>query len=139
MKKKNLKLIIASFLFFISLFIIIFVIYISSNVIEKQEIFVELVIGNKSGFNLDPGKISFGEITYSSNSERKIYLKNNYDFPVKVELLVEGNITQFLNYKNQYFIEPGKTEIATINAQSPEYAKLGYYSGNLIIKFKRDL
>lgn len=144
MKKKNLKkeknnLYFVVFLFTLSFIIFIFTLYLHFDILEKQEIFIELTIGNKTGFNLDSGKISFGAITPSSNSERVIYLKNIYDFPVKVELSAEGNVSKFLNYQDRYFFEKHETKIVKIVASYSEGAEFGNYSGNLSIVFKRDL
>ena len=57
--------------------------------------YTTLTVGNHTGFDLNKTVLSFGTITNGTSSSRNITINNNYDFPVRFEFDVQGNISKF--------------------------------------------
>ena len=82
-------------MFVISLAMFLVMLYINSNlVLEKKEIIATLSVGDEAGFDINNTVLTFGMIT--SNSQRILTIENTYDFPIKLEFEVEGNIKKRL-------------------------------------------
>jgi len=137
-KEKNLRskyvyvlLFIFLFIFFIYLFSVL-----NSEIIYKKKIPAELVIGQFAGFDINKTLLTFGTITALSNSKRQLKLENNYLSPVKFEVDIEGNISDFLIFEDKIYLAPGKNKTFNIIAFANNKTS-GKYSGNLIITAKK--
>ena len=130
------------FLLSISVILFLFSIFLKSSVIlDKKEIPIVFTIGNKTAFNIskEASDINLGTIKKESFSSREISVKNNYNFPIILEIDVEGNIKDFLSFEkiiNLNVSEEKQIKISTILIADEPY---GDYSGKLIITFKKDL
>lgn len=137
-KLKNKFLIIALILFCLSL--VLMTLSFSkerSSIIEKKEIDAFLKIDNVTGLKVGNDSLDFGRIIYGSNAWKTIEVKNNYNFPVKLLLSSEGNISDFLVYDYEISLNSNESKgilISTIIFSNQTYGK---YSGKLIILFEK--
>jgi hypothetical protein len=138
-KKLNKKLI-CIVLFFISLFLILFSLFLLNYVsLEKKEIDLQLKIGEIAAFNLDKNIFSFGTITPNVTSSREIVLENNYTFPIKVNFEIKGEIKRFILFENFIQLKSNETKTIKLETIYPVKEDFGEYFGKLIVLFKRDL
>ncbi len=137
LEKRKIKLIFA--LFIVSLFILIFSIYLKSFVtVEIKEIPATLNVGNTSAFDTNNSFLSFGTISKGVFSQRNIVLTNNYDFPIICYIGFEGNITNFLVKPEQSYLKSGESKtisISTITLEEEGWE--GFYSGKVIVTIKK--
>lgn len=136
-KKTKNKLIILMFV--ISLIIFLLILYLNSlMILEKKEIITTLMIGNKTGFDLNTTALTFGRITFGSSAQRNLIIKNQYDFPIKVEFSVKGDIKKFLVFEKIVPIEVGEEKTISITAINPIDTEYGNYSGKMIVIIKKN-
>lgn len=138
-KQRKNSLYIVIILLFLSIIILALVYYInSSQVLDRMEIPASLSIGNKTAFNISKSALSFGTInTGNSASREDINIKNNYDFPIRVEFEVKGDIKPFLIYDKVVYLNPGEEKTIKVHTVIISDEPYGDYSGKMIVVFKR--
>lgn len=137
-KETKNKLIILMFVAILIMFLLI--LYLNSlMVLEKEEIITTLIIGNKTGFDLNTTALTFGMITLGSSSQRNLIIKNDYNLPIKVEFSVKGDIKKFLIFEKVISLEAGEEKTIGITAISPVDMGYGDYSGKMTIITKRNI
>ena len=143
MKKVNRTNVFIIIIFALSLiiFLLIFMINFKGNsILSEERIPVGLIIGNSSGFNLTEGFMDFGMITLGTSSNRKINISNDKSFGVVAGLEIRGEIKNFLIFNSSINIPSGESRSILIKTIRPTLNEpYGYYSGELIIKIKRDI
>ena len=138
MKRENKLYLFVFFIFVLSLCLFIFTIYLKSvSVIEKIEFDATLVVGDVPGFNVDTNVLTFGTITFNTSSQRTLTVENNYDFPIKVEFSVEGNIWEFLVFDKIIFLDVEESKEINISTIILTDEKQGNYSGKFITTIKK--
>ena len=106
----------AILLFVISLTILLLASHINSSIIlEKRALITTLSIGEIAGFDVNKTALTFGTITHNSNSQRNLIVKNNYPFPIKLELNTEGDIEKLLIFDKVIYLDVGEEKIININ------------------------
>jgi hypothetical protein len=109
-------------------------------VLEKKEIPARLIISNHTAFNITKGSdvLHLGTIKQGNMAERKIIADNTYPFPITYEFESTGNISKFLVFPEEVYLDvqqtleiPFKTEII------PQGTAWGEYSGKILVTVKR--
>lgn len=135
--KEKIKLGISILLFCVALLIFLFFISNQNNIVEKKSVPVSLNISDKAGFNLNKSSLTFGNLLPGTSSKREIIIENNHEFPLNVELQIQGNIEKYLEYKKSYTIEPKKKKEIPFVARIPEKEEQGNYSGEVIVVMRQ--
>ena len=122
------------FIFIFCLLLFSFSIYLKQKVIlEKVKIPASLSVGDVIGFDINTDKLSFGTITVGASSMRTLKVDNNYNFPVRVEIDIEGNIKDFFSINEIIFLDVGESKEINLSTNVLTEKKEGNYSGNFII------
>ena len=125
---KSKKVIFVSLIVLISfLFTIIFYFnYVVVNV-QTLDMHVNITDGHL-GFNADSDKMYFGSVSGkgSSISERRVFVENNNDFPVKIDVFLFGDLKDYV-----YIIEGGVTEL---NSGESGYLYYRFYLDDVILE-----
>lgn len=135
-KKEKMFLTIALVLLVVSLFSF-FLVLLENKPLLKKEIQTSVIVGEKTGFDLDNSSLSFGKVIPGNGVSREIEIKNNYNFPIYTQIIIKGNISRFLNVKPQ-IINPDKTKKLKFNLNIPEDIVNNTYKGKVIILLKED-
>ncbi len=98
-------------------------------VVSLQKYEIKLSVGNRVGIDLGSQKISFGTMQPNSESTRKMAIKNDGNYPVKIAIKQEGNTMQFVSYNNNFIVNPKSTEEIIFSAKVPKDASYGNYTG----------
>jgi len=126
------------FIFIFCLLLFSFSIYLKQKVIlEKVKIPASLSVGDVIGFDINTDKLSFGTITVGASSMRTLKVDNNYNFPVRVEIDIEGNIKDFFSINEIIFLDVGESKEINLSTNVLTEKKEGNYSGNFIITIKK--
>ncbi|OIO61218.1 hypothetical protein AUJ83_05180 [Candidatus Woesearchaeota archaeon CG1_02_33_12] len=126
------------FIFIFCLLLFSFSIYLKQKVIlEKVKIPASLSVGDVIGFDINTDKLSFGTITVGASSMRTLKIDNNYNFPVRVEIDIEGNIKDFFSINEIIFLDVGESKEINLSTNVLTEKKEGNYSGNFIITIKK--
>jgi len=138
LKRKKLYLILAILLVLLSCFML-------WNILKEKGIiplktmtaYTTLTVGNHTGFDLNKTVLSFGTITNGTSSSRNITINNNYDFPVRFEFDVQGNISKFLVYSKNIYLNPKEEKSIMFLTHFVSNETFGEYSGRIIMKVKK--
>lgn len=106
-------------------------------ILEEREILAKVTIGETSGFDANPTMLSFGTITHNSFSKREVMIENNYNFPIQVEVFVEGNISKILLFEKRINLDSGEKEIVEFRATVLNGEEQGFYSGKVKFIFEK--
>ncbi|HII72780.1 TPA: hypothetical protein HA265_08545 [Candidatus Woesearchaeota archaeon] len=90
------------------------------------------------GFNVDP-TLHYGKVpSIGGIAEKKIMLKNDFDFPVRVRLRAKGEATEFFQLEdNDFILEPGTTRGLNSYMEIPPGTAEGIYVGEAKITYLR--
>ncbi len=101
---------------------------------ETKIVPMELQVGNRVAFNLDPDALRFGSTTPGGGAERILEVKNQKPYPIRVEIYASGNISMWLRaFDNRFPLEPFSARNITLNVDIPGGAAHGNYTGTLLL------
>ena len=116
-------------LFLYNIFIII------NKPIYSKEFNVNFVIGDKLGLTINSTSIDYGIMLAGTSSTKTINITNEYNFPIKVKVLISPEIKGYLFSQNNFISQPHETvQHSFLLILSPD-AKRGDYSGKLRLNF----
>jgi len=139
MRKEN-NLLLFSILILILIFVVfLFALKLNSSYLEKREIYTSLKISDKLGVDVNETALIFGEIVPGSSSTRNVKLVNNYNFPIKIETSVRGDIKDFLDFDKIVFADVNETKIIKISASVSFEEEKGNYSGTVVFLIRKDI
>ena len=108
-----------------------------SLVLETKEIYASISISRTTGVNVDNTALTFGNIMPGTSANRNLIFTNQYGFPLKLEIKAEGNISGFLSFERDVYVEINETKEIGINAVVPAGERYADYSGKIIVKVKK--
>jgi hypothetical protein len=139
-KEKNKKIYFIVFLLLgISILFFLLICYFKSSIVlEKKEFTTSLSIGNSTGFNVTNYSISFGMLSRDNAASRNdISVKNFYEFPIFIEISLEGDIKDLLIYNDRVYLEPNESKNLNFSTIEITNQKLGDYTGIFSLVFKK--
>lgn len=130
--KKNLLI-----LFVISFFCLIFSTYLFFQIerpIEVYSLYSSVSVNQEAslGFDLNDSALTFGNLSYSGSSLRRITLTNPHKYPLIVKVSSTGSISKLLLYDSSNYLAPKGNITIPITAYAGE--EEGFYEG--FVKFK---
>lgn len=72
--------------------------------LDKKIISTSFVYSEKPGFELGTGNLDFGGLTKNQEALRDVVISNGYNFPIKVNIRVSGEIKDFLLVEENNFV-----------------------------------
>ena len=104
---------------------------------EKTIIKTSFLVGNKSGFDLNPNELTFGQTTPNNSLSRAITITNNFDKPKKFRIKVSGEIKEYIIIsENDFQLNPNESKNVTFSVYSTNLEEPKKYSGEIIILSK---
>ncbi|MEM2932750.1 MAG: hypothetical protein QW622_00860 [Candidatus Pacearchaeota archaeon] len=95
-----------------------------------------LIVGDKVGFDLSQEYVHFGIVPPNGSSTKDIFIYNSLNKSFKINIEVEGNISNFVYAKDSSrVILPKENKTITLIAIVPANASYGNYSGKIRILF----
>ena len=140
--KKQLNKFIGRFIFII--LIVIFVILVCSQisnffVLDRIKIYTEVILGDKSGFDLNKTALTFGMVVPGSAASRGIVIRNDFKKSVRVEIFSKGEISDFLIVsENDFILIPGENKSVDFSVFFPVGSEMKKYGGWIEIKLKNE-
>jgi len=135
MNKTTIKQLLLLFLLllFIAFFSVFF--YYQIHPITKQEIPINLTVGDYTGVNLDTNEIHFGTLKRGSTAQRPVHLRAEY-YDVVVSLYVEG-IPFVYPEQETLIIRKGENTTVRLFATVDYLAPQKSYDGTLLVLMKK--
>jgi hypothetical protein len=112
------------------------IVYYDYLVLDYKEIYAEVEVATNIGMSADTDALWFGKIMPNGKSTKKLYV--SYPETVKVNIKVDGNISDFIIInKNNFILQENTTELLEFKAIAPEDAEYGKYNGTVQFYFLR--
>lgn len=101
---------------------------------EKRIIKTSFLVGNKSGFDLNPNELTFGLTTPNNSLSRAITITNNFDKTKKINIRASGEIKEYIIVsENNFFLAPHEIRNVTFTVYSTNLEEPKKYSGEITI------
>jgi len=112
-----------------------YVFYVITDIIEFD---MDVEIGNKVGFNLDPDAIHFGTIFRGNKGMRYLTINHSKNRPIKIIIKATKGMGEWLDYSDNYFLlEKNNKKMIILTLNVPKDASFGKYYGKLRVYIKR--
>ena len=139
-KKDGSKKIKENIFYYIILFIIVILVAFSlyiwmSRPLKVQTLDVSFTVGDTIGVDLNSSLVSFGRVLREGSAVRNVIVKNEYDYPVKIDIFVSKDISEYVSVSSYFVILPGEEIRIPINLKIPEDMEFGEYSGKIKFEF----
>lgn len=136
--KKNKVYVLLPFIILMAVVGTIFFYY-SYNIYDVKIIGMSIISYDHYGFSVDTDHLEFGMNTPGGGSNtRSINLIHNYKGPLLVVIKVEGEMAGWVNFENNFVLEPGVNKKVDIDVSIPSSVGYGNYTGDLIVIFKKN-
>lgn len=139
-KIKDKKFYLNGFIFIFLILIIIYLVYVQINnffVLDKVNIYTEVILGDKPGFDLNKTALTFGRVVPGSAGSRGIVIKNDFEKSVRVEITSNGEISEFLIVsENDFVLMPKEERNISFSVLFPLGSEMKKYNGWIEIKLK---
>lgn len=123
-------------LFFIIIILFLIDFFIQQNKsFEEINIDLKVEVGQDIGIIINDSIVDFGILPRGLNSNKKVILYNDFNFPVKVKAFVNGNISDYIFGESEVFLLSNSQEVYNIELYLPENMEKLIYTGNLLFKF----
>lgn len=103
--------------------------------IEAKNIPMQLKVSENPAVNIDTDALYFGGVPPAGSSMRQISIFNGKIHSVKVVLLAKGELAPWAYIsENSILLRPNETAKANVTIVVPSDAKLGNYTGSLLVE-----
>jgi hypothetical protein len=107
-------------------------------IVDTKSLKMQYEVTEKMGFNLETEYLNLGKNYPGGGSRRDVSLANHHEFPVKVSIKINGNITPLVSLsENNFILEPSEEKKVTYYVSTERDAMEGVYTGNTVILFTR--
>lgn len=127
---------IVSFLFLIVLILFLTDVIINTNKpFEQIEVNLRVNVSEEIGIVINDNIVDFGNLPVGMNSNKKVILQNDFNFPVKVQVFLDGNISELIYGESEVFLLGDSQEVYDINIYLPKNLNKSVYTGKIYFKF----
>lgn len=141
-KIKNKNQFIGRFIFIFLILILVCLIYIQINnffILDRVKIYTEVILGDRSGFDLNNTALTFGMVVPGNAASREISIRNNFEKSVRGEIISKGEISEFLIIsENNFILTPNEERNISFSVLFPKGSEMKKYKGWIEIKLKNE-
>ena len=98
---------------------------------------MNVIVGEKIGMVINDSILDYGVLPRGVSINKKVLLKNEYDFPVIVDVNVVGLINNFVYGESEFILAVDESKEYNIDLIVSENMEFGEYEGKLIFEFRR--
>jgi len=110
-----------------------FFIFLESD-LDRKVIPASFLLGERTGFDLTPGELTFGRIEINQSAARDITISNNFNKPIKISIESSGEISKNLIVsENNFQLIPSESRNITFSIQTRGLTEFKEYSGEVTI------
>jgi len=93
---------------------------------------------NIIGMNADADALHFGTVPRRGTSTRRMDIVNNQNYPLFVNISIEGDFTDWINVSdNNFILQPEESSRIIFKTKVPEDAPFRIYNGTVYITLRR--
>ncbi|MEK6945192.1 MAG: hypothetical protein AABW63_00155 [Nanoarchaeota archaeon] len=141
-KNKSLKsfYVISAILFSLAVLTLFIISFVNRNdILGTKEIPIIVRIGKVGGLAVQNQTLDFGITPLESSAEKKIKIQNYYNFGVKVDFEVSGQVKDFIVFDSPIYLKKDEMKEISVSTIVFTNQSLGNYTGNFTATYKRDL
>ena len=102
--------------------------------LDKKIIPASFLLGERTGFDLTPGELTFGKIEINQSASRNIQIANNFNKPIKISIESSGEISKNLIVsENNFRLNPQESKNISFSIFTKGLTEFREYSGEVII------
>jgi hypothetical protein len=118
----------------IILIILLTLIIIFNSPLDKKIIPARFIFSSKSGFDLTPNQLTFGQVNENQIASRDIKITNDFNKKILVKIKSYGEISEFLTIsENNFLLNPGESKNLSFSINPRGLSEYREYSGEVII------
>lgn len=108
-------------------------------IVQVKESNYSFSVANHVGLVGDRDAVKFGSITPNGFGIRKIYLENTFEFPVKANIKISGEKSDWISTQdNNFILEPNTNKTIELRVDVPGYAQNhANYTGKIKVFYLR--
>jgi|GEM_PF-2705530 len=106
-------------------------------VYKVYDIDMELDVEDSPGLNTNTDKLDFGSAVAGNSNSRMIVISHEYKKPLLIHFKVSGNISQFVDAPQDFYLEPGVSKEVTVSTVVTKGAVKAKYTGTMTVYFRR--
>ncbi|HLD18846.1 MAG TPA: hypothetical protein VJB90_02450 [Candidatus Nanoarchaeia archaeon] len=96
--------------------------------------------GKSLGFNVDLDELSFGSLPANAPGHRNFFISHSKPYPLKVKIMVKGNLSQYLTLsKTDFILSPNVSEKIGGSVKFPQGTAIGNYTAVITIQFSKNI
>ena len=104
--------------------------------LHKEIIQTKFIAGERSGFDLERGRLNFGSIAPGAFVERQITIENTYEHPIITKIKSSGAISpHIIVSENNFILKPEESRNITFSCFPERGLEFGEYPGEIEIIF----
>ncbi len=111
--------------------------FILSSPLETKTIEARFEVGKSIGFDVNSSGLIFGRLTPGSSASRTVEIENNYEFPIRINILISPELEGYVCAEPKYVLDAGELKKISFSASVPEDAKSGNYTGKVLFEFRK--
>jgi len=106
--------------------------------LHKEIIQTKFIAGERSGFDLERGRLNFGSIAPGAFVERQITIENTYEHSIITKIKSSGAISPYIIVsENNFVLTPGESRNITFSCSPERGIEFGEYPGEIEIIFNK--
>ena len=126
------------FLLAIPIIIIVYFFIISSVPLDRRVIPASFLLGERTGFDLSPGKLTFGKIEVNQSATRNIMVENKFKTPIKIYIKSSGEISKnIIVSENNFILNIQESKNITFSIYTKGLTEFREYNGEIEIISKK--
>jgi hypothetical protein len=108
-------------------------------IVQVKESDYSFNVANHVGLVGDRDAVKFGSITPDGFGIRKIYLENTFEFPIKANIKITGEKSEWISSQdNNFILEPKTNKTVELRVDVPAYAQNhANYTGKIKVFYLR--
>jgi len=108
----------------------------SNYVVGTRTIHTDVMIEKFIAFNLDSDALHFGAVRPGGSAQRGINITNDYDQELKIQIIVKGQMSNWLGTdSNSFTLSPKQTKTVDFNLVIPQGTSYGNYTGTVYVVY----
>ena len=105
--------------------------------LEMRVVEATFIVGKNVGFDLNTTALTFGKLAPGGSSTRNMTIANLREFPIRVNILADRNISSFLTTETEFLLFPGEKKDIAFTLSVPSNLSYGNYSGRVLFEMHK--
>lgn len=102
--------------------------------IDVRILETKFYVSDRGGFEINTTALTFGKLSPGGSSSKKVYVSNERNFSVRIEIFASENIAYLLSMEHEIILQPSENKTLGFNLYVPNNMSFGEYHGKVVLK-----